>query len=120
MSIEPYIPILYGFSKGLLYGALSAGIGYIKNEEIDSFDPNKLLKTMIIGGFVGALIGGSGLSFSDLSATVGDEIGVTGLAVEAFAMTAIVSFADRIVKIIARRTDLMKLWNKIKDFLQKK
>jgi len=120
MSVEPSVEILYGFSKGLLYGLFSTGIGYIKNETMDTFDPIKLLKTMIIGGFVGGIFGATGLSLSDFSAIAGGDLGIDGLLMETFIMTAVVSFADRLVKVIARRTDLMKLWNKIKEFLQNK
>jgi len=34
-------------------------------------------------------------------------------------MTSIVTIADNIVKIIARRTDLGRLWAKIKSFFSK-
>ena len=120
MSIEPFLPVLYGIGKGLFYGAISSGIGYIKNETVDTFDPIKLTKTVIVGGCVGGIIGSSGLSLSELSASIGGEMGIDGLAIEAFMMTSIISFADRLVKLIARRTDLMKLWNKIKEFLKNK
>lgn len=107
--------ILIGVGKGLVYGAIAGGIGYIKNETWETFDPYKFLRTLIIGGIVGGITG-TGYSLGDASAIIGGEFGVSPIIVETFLMTSIVAIADNIVKVVARRTDLGKLWTKIKDF----
>lgn len=115
--IDAILPVLIGIGKGICYGAISAFIGYAKNETLESFDPYKAVKTVIVGGVVGGVMGGTGMDLVGISNTIGQELGIPGAMVETFLMTAIVSFADRIVKIVARRTDLGAAWNKIKDFL---
>ncbi len=110
--------ILSGVGKGLVYGGIAAGIGYIKQESWETFDPHKFLKTLIIGAIVGGITG-SGTSITQASVLIGNEFDVSPVLVEGFIMTSIVAIADNIVKIIARRTDLGRLWAKIKSFFSK-
>lgn len=112
-----FMQILVSICKGITAGAIAGGIGYIKNETWETFDPYKFVKTLVIGAFVGGITGASGMDLSDTSAMIGNELGVPGPAVEAFIMTAIVGLADNLVKILARRTDLGKLWKKLKKTL---
>ena len=111
--------ILIGIGKGLVFGAIAGGLGYIKNETWESFDPYKFTKVLIIGGVVGG-IAGTGTSLSEASAIIGTEFGFPAEVVEAFIMTGIVSLANYVVKIIARRTDLGKLWDAIKAIFNRK
>jgi len=110
--------ILLGVGKGVVYGIFAGGIGYIKKETWQTFDPYKFLRTMIIGGVVGG-ISGTGYSLATASALIGSEFGVPALGVETFLMTSIVAIADNIVKVISRRTELGKLYTKIKEFFGK-
>ena len=79
----------------------------------------KFLQTMIIGAIIGGITG-TGYSLHDAAEIIGGEFGVDPVWVETSMMVAIVAFADNIVKIIARRTDLGKLYQKIKDFFGKR
>ncbi len=111
--------ILVGVAKGVVYGGIAGGIGYIKNETWETFDPYKFLRTLVIGAIVGGITG-TGTSIDDASAVIGAEFGLHPEVVKTFIMTGIVAVADNLVKVIARRTDLGKLWNKIKDFFGKR
>jgi len=118
--MDPYTTqILIGIGKGIIFGGIAAGIGYIKNETWETFDPWKFTRTLIIGAIVGGITG-TGHSITDISVTIGNEFGVNPILVESFIMTAIVALADNIVKVIARRTDLGKLWETIKKFFGKR
>lgn len=108
--------------KGLLFGALAALIGYLKHEEFEKWDFAKCLKTMIIGAITTCIMEVTGLSITDLSLVIAGWMSQHGVSfpaplIEAVITTSIVIFADFVVKIIVRRTDLVKLWNKLKDFL---
>lgn len=112
--------ILIGVGKGLVYGGIAGGIGYIKNETWETFDPYKFVRTMIIGACVGGIVGAGYGDLSSVSDMIGGEIGIPGPVVEGFIMTSIVALADNVVKILARRTDLGKLWSVIKNFFGKR
>lgn len=112
--------ILVGVGKGLIYGAIAGGIGYIKNETWESFDPYKFARTLIIGGTIGGIQGAGYGDISDISRTIGGELGIPPEMLETFIMTSIVAMADNVVKVLARRTDLGKLWAKIKEFFGKR
>jgi len=117
--MDPHtIMILTGIGKGLVYGGIAAGIGYIKQETWETFNPHKFLKTLIIGAIVGGITG-SGTSITQASMLIGNEFDISPVLVEGFIMTSIVAISDNIVKIIARRTDLGGLWAKIKAFFSK-
>lgn len=111
--------LLVAIGKGVFYGALAGGIGYIKNETWETFDPYKFTRTLVIGGLIGGITG-SGSSIDEASALIGAEFGLPSELVKTFLMTAIVAIADNVVKILARRTDLGKLWEKVKDFFGKR
>jgi len=120
MEIDPYTTqILIGVGKGLVYGAIWNAIGYIKNETWETFDPTKFLKGMIVGAIIGG-IAGTSYSIDDASVAIGNEFGLEPELVKTFIMTAIVALADNIVKVISRRTDLGKLWTKVKEFFGKR
>jgi len=57
-TLEPY---LVGTIKGFGAGAFAAGIGYAKNKG-EAFDGVKFVKTMLVGGFVGACFEGWGMT----------------------------------------------------------
>lgn len=111
--------LLVSVGKGVVYGAIAGGIGYIKNEDWETFDPYKFTRTLVIGAIIGGITG-TGHSLTDASVIIGDEFGIPPVMVETFLMTAIVAIADNVAKILARRTDLGLLWNKIKEFFGKR
>ena len=118
--IDPNVMlILVGIGKGLLYGALTAGLGYIKNETWETFIPEKFLKTVIIGAVIGG-IAGTGTGLTEAAEIIGAEIGIPGSVVEGFIMSGLTIVVDQLVMLIARHTPLGEVWQKIKDFFNTK
>lgn len=110
--------------KGLLFGALAAVIGYAKQEEPGKWEFGKLIKTMVIGGITTGLLRGTGMPLSEIAVAISNYLASEGVVlgpvvVEVFLTTMIVIFADQIVKILVRRTDLVTLFDKLKAFLAK-
>lgn len=56
--VKPYV---VGTIKGFGAGAFAAGMGYLKNKG-EEFDGKKFTRTIIVGGAVGALAEGWGIS----------------------------------------------------------
>lgn len=108
--------ILVGIGKGIVYGAIAAGIGYFKTQnsegDLDNFDPKKFTQTVIIGMFIGG-IAGSGSSMDDASNMIGTEFGIAPEIVKTFIMTSITLIADEIVKVVWRRF-LSQVWTDLK------
>ena len=57
-TVEPYV---VGTIKGFGAGAFAAGLGYAKNKG-EPFDGVKFVKTMLVGGVVGACLEGWGMT----------------------------------------------------------
>lgn len=104
----------------LAAGALAGLIGYMKQESLppswkavfskefwEKFDPVKALKTVFISLII-ALIAYV-FNMDIVTATI--QLEYIGL------MTAITIFADQAVKVIVRRTPLVKVWNWVKEQL---
>lgn len=92
--------ILIGILRGLIYGALAAGIGMAKNEPWESLDKQKLAKTIIIGSILGG-VASAGITDAQWDSFA--EVGLPAEALKAVVLTAITMFADQVVKIIWRR-----------------
>lgn len=110
--------------KGLLFGGLAAVIGYAKQEEPDKWEFGKLIKTMIIGAVTTGVLKGTGMPLSELAVAISNYLASEGVVlgpvvVEVFLTTMIIIFADQIVKILVRRTDLVTLFDKLKAFVTK-
>ena len=117
--MDPFtMQILVGVAKGLVFGAITVGIGYIKNETWETFDVEKFLKTMVIGAILGG-VAGTGHSLTEASVILGREFNVDPLWVEGSLMVSIIALADNVTKVVSRRTPLHKLYEKAKDFFGK-
>lgn len=108
--------------KGLFFGGLASLIGYLKQEQIEKWDFTKMLKTMIVGAVTTSIIQATGLSLAELSFVISTWLAQNGISlapgvIETIITTAIIVFADQLVKIIVRRTDLVRLWNKLKELI---
>ena len=106
--------------KGILYGAFYGGqaalFGYLKSEDLPlswkavltkdfwaAFDPVKALKTIFLGMAMG------GLSQGTIYGLI-----PTDPITQNFANDTIVIGVDQLIKLIVRRTPLVKLWNALK------
>jgi hypothetical protein len=94
------VRILIGIGKGIVYGAIAAGIGMAKNEPWESIDKQKLAKTVIIGSILGG-IAGAGITDAQWDSFA--EVGIPAEALKAIVLTAITMFADQAVKVIWRK-----------------
>lgn len=108
--------------KGLIFGALAAVIGYAKQEKPESWQLSKMVKTMIVGALTTGIMRGSGMPISGVANAISVYLASEGIVVspaivEVTVATMIVIFADQIVKILVRRTDLVSLFDKFKAFL---
>lgn len=121
MIVEALIEAL----KGALSGAIASGIGYAKQEKPEKWDLAKASKTVILGMFVNAIVRGTGMPISELATEISGWLATEGVAfipavvLEGMILTGIIMLTDQIVKIIVRRTDIVKVWNKLKEFLSK-
>ncbi|MEM1518172.1 MAG: hypothetical protein QW789_03510 [Nitrososphaerota archaeon] len=59
------IIIIKSILSGILAGFITAALGYAKSVTVETFDWEKFLQTLIIGGFVGACSAHLGLSFTE-------------------------------------------------------
>lgn len=103
------ITILLGVIKGLIYGALAAGIGYLRTDEsghLEPFDKQKLVKTVIIGSILGGISSGlaiNGMTMDQGFEAAANELGLPAEMIKAFVLTSITMFADQVVKVLWRR-----------------
>ena len=106
--------ILVAFFKALASGGLAGLMGYMKQEELgeswkviftrkfwEKFEPTKALKTITVS----VVVYGIAYAFEIQPQTLID-MGV---------MTTIVYGADALVKLVVRRTPIVRIWNKIKE-----
>jgi hypothetical protein len=113
--------ILVDVAKGAFYGAEASLIGYLKSEDLPEgwkalltkdfwsrFDVAKALKTVLIGAIMGAFT--KGTLFLPESITSSPDF----VAVTLFVPSLIVLAAETVVKVIFRRTPLMRVWDGIK------
>lgn len=116
------IGVIKTIAKGLISGAVASFIGYAKKEDLPKWDLKKMLQTVFIGGFTNAIIMGSNMPIGDLSAEIEIWLEIPALTapmVEFAILTGLVILTDHIVKVIVRRSDIMKLWNEFKEFISK-
>jgi len=114
--------IIKAIVKGVVAGAIASFVGYAKKEEVPKWDLKKMLQTVILGAITTGIVNGSGMPISDLSVEIAvwlDIPAVTSAMVEFAILTGIIILVDHVVKIIVRRTDVMELWNKFKEFISK-
>lgn len=111
--------------KGAISGAIASGIGYAKQDEPEKWDLGKASKTVILGMIVNAIVRGTGMPIPELAANLSEWLATEGVAfvpavaLEAMILTGIVMITDQLVKLIVRRTDIVKVWNKFKEFVGK-
>jgi len=108
--------------KGVVAGAVASFIGYAKKEEVPKWDLKKMLQTTILGAITNGIIMGSNMPISDLATEISVWLEIPSLTpviVEFAILTGIIILTDHLVKIITRRSDVMALWNKLKEFLAK-
>ncbi len=87
--------ILVGIGSGII----SAGVGYLRKEDIEPFEGKKFIKTVIIGGIVGGI---SSATVVIDGQTVQDIVNEFGL------MVAFTALADRVADLA---------WNRLKGYL---
>jgi hypothetical protein len=108
------IEILKNIALGAFYGFQAAIFGYLKDENLPKswsivftkafwtkFSPVKAIKTIIIGAGLGAF------------GVVKTEYNLDIVTINFF-NTIIVTGTDQLVKLIVRRTPIVKVWNAIK------
>lgn len=111
--------------KGLVSGAMASLLGYAKQEKPESWQLDKFAKTVILGSFTSAIISGSGMPIPQLATKISSWLAtesicfVPAAVIEMAILIGLVIVADEIVKVIVRRTDIVKAWNKFKEFLGK-
>jgi len=121
MIVEALIEAL----KGAISGAIASGIGYAKQDEPENWDLGKASKTVILGMFVNAIVRGTRMPIPELATKISEWLATEGLAfvpavvVEGLILTGIIIVTDQLVKLIVRRTDVNKVWNKFKEFIGK-
>jgi len=103
------IDIIGNAVLGALGGMAAATVGYLKTEsgrykKLEEFDPEKFLKTTLLGGVVGAVAGAQGVSFeaAENFLTMVGVYGSISLFVDA-AAKAIWRNAQRLWKYLKRR-----------------
>ena len=67
---------LIGIGAGAASGAIAAFLGYAKSAG-ETFDYKKALQTVIVGGFVGGVAGGLGVSYQEGEAWLNTIGGLT-------------------------------------------
>ena len=87
--------ILVGIGSGII----SAGVGFLRKENIEPFEGKKFIKTVIIGGIVGGI---SSATVVIDGQTVQDIVNEFGL------MVGITALADRVADLA---------WNRLKPYL---
>lgn len=106
--------------KGFVSGIIASFIGYAKKEEVPTWDLKKMLQEVVLGGFTSAIIYGSGMPIGELAGKIAIWLEVEALTagmIEFAILTGMVILVDHIVKIIVRRSEIMTLWNKFKEFI---
>lgn len=101
--LEPLKPYMIGTMKGFGSGVMAAGIGYLKNKG-EEFDGMKFTRTIVVGGIVGALGEGFGVS--------------PETAEEWLAYPIAIYFVDAAVKAVYRRA-VAPLVDKIRELVGK-
>jgi hypothetical protein len=104
----------------LVTGGLAGLVGYMKQNDLPlswkaifskkfwaSFEPTMAFKTIVVAAVVNLVAYAMGL---EPDVFVVQETGI---------MTVIVYFADALVKVIVRRTPLVRFWNWLKDKFDK-
>lgn len=117
-----WISIIKDVVKGLVAGVVASAIGYAKKEEIPKWDLKKMTQTVIVGAFTNGIIVGSGMPITELSGEIATWLEISSITapmVEFAILTGIVILADHIVKIVVRRSDVIILWDKAKQFIGK-
>ena len=115
-----WLTIVKDVIKGLFAGALASFIGYAKKEEVPQWDLKKMLQTVFVGAFTNSIIVGTGMPITDLAVEISTWLEVPALTapmVEFAILTGIVILTDHLVKVIVRRSDVVTLWNKFKEFI---
>lgn len=121
-ELQPLVPIAVDILKYAAYGGLVALGGYLKSENLpngwkivftkefwNKFSPTKALKTVMVGIFLGAFTRGQ--IYLPIEITQSADF----LAVSLFTNAVIVLGVETLIKIIVRRTPLMRAWNGLKD-----
>jgi hypothetical protein len=125
-----YENILKGIALGTFYGAQTALLGYLKDEDLPAswkvilskkfwtcFSWTKALKTVLLGAVMGAISQGYGFIQPYQLAWFTEYTGIPQVSLPVimnFANTAVVMGADQFSKFVVRRTPLGKAWDALK------
>jgi len=121
--ISAILVALVETAKGAISGIIASGIGYAKQEKPENWDLGKFVKTVVIGMITAGLVRGSRLPIPELASKLSEWLATEGIAfvpaiaIETATLTGIIIIADQVVKVVVRRTDIVKVWNRLKVFL---
>ena len=114
MSVEITVEMVKALLQAIMSGGMAGLMGYMKMEELgdswkviftrkfwEKFEPTKALKTVIIS----MIVYGIAYAFGGTPTTL-EEIGV---------MTLVVYGVDALMKVIVRRTPIVRVWNWLKE-----
>lgn len=131
-AFEAYIPTLVIIATGAFYGAEAALFNFLKSEDLPiswkalfskdfwtKFDVVKALKTVLIGMLLGAFTQGRIYMPQVIEALGFSPSDPTFIAIMATVPSLIVYGVDALVKLVVRRTPLMRVWNGIKAYALK-
>lgn len=129
-ELQPLVPIAIDVLKYALYGAEAALLGYLKSEDLpdglkalltkefwSAFDLPKAMKTVFVAFFLGIITRGTFYVPAEIREST------DFVALSLFLPSVVILGVETLLKIIFRRTPLMRLWNSTKDatlaFLEK-
>ena len=123
--ISAILGVLVDTVKGVISGAIASTIGYAKQDKPENWDLGKFTKTVVIGMVASGLVRGSRMPIPELASKISEWLATEAIAfvpavmIETAILTGIVIVADQVMKVVVRRTDIVKVWNKFKTFLGK-
>lgn len=121
--ISAILGVLVDTLKGAISGAIASSIGFAKQDKPENWNLGKFTKTVVIGMGTSSLVRGSRMPIPELASKISEWLATEAIAfvpamvIETAILTGIIIIADQVVKVVVRRTDIVKVWNKLKDFL---
>lgn len=122
ITSELVVDILRGILTGAFYGAQAALFGYLKSEDLGNswgvlfkkdfwlkFKPGKAAKTVLVGAILGGFTSGKVFLPADITGSL------DFLVFANFFNDVVVIGVDQLIKLIVRRTPIVRLWNAFKE-----
>ena len=121
ITAELLVEILKGVGVGIFYGGQASLFGYLKSEDLgqswsivlkrefwQKFKPGKAFKTVLVGAMLGGFTGGKVFLPSGITNSL-DFIVFAN-----FFNDVVVIGVDQLLKLVVRRTPIVRLWNAFK------